>query len=139
MYAESTKLGRLVIVRLDSGDDILQAIRAAVEQEGIKDGVILGGLGSINSYHVHIVETPNLPPHDVFIKGDGPYDILSLNGVILHGRIHAHITFSNTEKAMGGHLEEGCRTLSFGVVTLAETPEIDLTGWDRIGRLKANE
>ena len=137
MYAESTKLGRLVMVRLDSGDDILQAIRAAVAQEAIRNGVILGALGSINSFHIHIVETPNLPPRDVFLKGDGPYDILSLNGVVLDGRIHAHITFSNTEKAMGGHLEEGCRTLSFGVVTLAETAEIDLTGWDRIGRLKA--
>jgi hypothetical protein len=36
---------------------------------------------------------------------------------------------------MGGHLEEGCRILTFGVVTLAETPGVSLAGWDRVGPL----
>ena len=47
-----------------------------------------------------------------------------------------HLTVSDTEKAMGGHLEEGCRVLTFAVVTLAEADEAtDLTGWDRVGPL----
>jgi uncharacterized protein len=138
MFTESTSVGRLLLVRMDTGDDILGSLRAAVEQHGIKNGVILGEIGSIQSYHVHIVDTMSLPPHDVFLKGDGPFDILALNGLILDGRVHAHITFSDTQKAMGGHLEEGCRILSFSVAYLRETPDVDLTGWDRIGRLKAD-
>jgi predicted DNA-binding protein with PD1-like motif len=136
MFTQSTSVGRLVLVRMDTGDDILGSLRAAVAQQGIKNGVILGEIGSIQSYHVHIVDTTILPPHDVFLKGDGPFDILSLNGLILDGRVHAHITFCDTQKAMGGHLEEGCCILSFSVAYLQETLDVDLTGWDRIGRLK---
>ena len=51
------------------------------------------------------------------------------------GRVHAHITFSDTEKAMGGHLEEGTRVLTFSLITLAETDGLDLTGWDALRTL----
>lgn len=135
MHTQSAEPRRLIIVRLDSGDDVLQSIRAAVQEHHIRHGLILNGVGSINRYHVHVVETHELPPRDLFIQGEGPFDILSLNGLILEGRVHAHITFANAEKAMGGHLEEGCRILTFGVVVLAETPDATLTDWDRVGRL----
>ncbi len=135
MHTQSTQPSRLVIVRLDSGDDVLQSLRAAAQEHRIRHGLIVSGVGSINRYHVHVVETPDLPPRDLFIQGEGPFDILSLNGLILDGRIHAHITFANAEKAMGGHLEEGCRILTFGMVVLAETPDAVLTDWDRVGRL----
>ncbi len=134
MFTQCTNSGRLILVRMDTGDDILRSLTAAAEQHGIKNGVILGEIGSIQSYHIHIVDTTDLPPHDVFLKGDGPFDILALNGLILEGRVHAHITFGDTAKALGGHLEEGCRILSFSVAYLLETPDISLAGWDRIGR-----
>ena len=97
--------------------------------------MILSGVGSISSYHVHVVETTNLPPGDIFFRGEGAFDVLSVTGLVMDGRVHAHITFSNTEKAMGGHLEEGCRILSFGVVVMAEVEGLDLAGWDRLGQL----
>ncbi len=139
MHTQITSVCRLVLVRMDTGDDILGSLTAGIAQHGIKNGVILGGVGSIRSYHIHVVGTMELPPHDVFLKGDGPFDILSMNGLILDGRVHAHITFSNTEKAMGGHLEEGCHILTFSVAYLRETPDVDLAGWDRIGRLTTNQ
>ena len=134
MRIQESGLSRLFIVRLDSGEDVLQGIRAAVEQAGIRHALILSGVGSVSRYHVHVVKTSNVPPGDVFFQGEGPYDILSITGMVMDGRVHAHITLSNTEKAMGGHLEEGCRILSFGVVVLAQTDGIDLTDWDRMGQ-----
>jgi len=125
-------LSRLLVVRLDSGEDVLLGIRAAVDEAGIRHALILSGVGSISRYHVHVVKTTNVPPGDVFFQGEGPYDILSITGMVMDGRVHAHITFSNTEGAMGGHLEEGCRILSFGVVMLAQTDGMDLTDWDRM-------
>jgi len=125
---------RLFIARLSSGEDVLQSIRAAVAEAGIRHGLILSGVGSINGYHIHVVKTSNVPPGDTFFQGEGVFDILSITGLIADGRVHAHITFSNTEKAMGGHLEEGCSILSFGVVALADTEGIELTDWDRVGQ-----
>lgn len=134
MITQSTQCRRLVVVRLDTGEDILKSLRAAVEENEIRHGLILSAIGSISSYHVHIVETASFPPRDAFLQKEGPFDILSLTGMIIDGRVHAHITFTDTEKAMGGHLEEGCRILTFGMVLLAETSDIDLTGWDRLGQ-----
>jgi len=132
MRIQESGLSRLFIVRLDSGEDVLLGIRAAVDEAGIRHALILSGVGSISRYHVHVVKTTNVPPGDVFFQGEGPYDILSITGMVMDGRVHAHITLSNTEKAMGGHLEEGCRILSFGVVMLAQTDGMDLTDWDRM-------
>ncbi len=49
------------------------------------------------------------------------------------GRVHAHLTFSDEERAMGGHLEPGSHVLTFAIVTLAELPDNDLSRWDRVG------
>ena len=55
-------------------------------------------------------------------------------GQIMGGRVHAHLTFSDEEKAMGGHLEPGSHVLTFAIITLAELPDNDLSRWDRVGR-----
>ena len=135
MIVHNAAIRRLVVVRLNPGEDVLLSLRAAVQESGITHGLILSGVGSLDRYHVHVVKTTNMPPGDVFFAGEGPFDILTLTGAILDGRVHAHITFSNTEKALGGHLEEGCQVLTFSVVTLAETDGVDLTDWDRVGPL----
>jgi predicted DNA-binding protein with PD1-like motif len=135
MIVHGAAIRRLVVVRLNPGEDVLLSLREAVRESSITHGLILSGVGSLDRYHVHVVKTTNMPPGDVFFEGEGPFDILTLTGAILGSRVHAHITFSNTEKALGGHLEEGCRVLTFSVITLAETDGVDLTDWDRVGAL----
>jgi uncharacterized protein len=122
---------RFVALRLDPGEDVLLSLRAAVAEQGIRNAAILSGVGSLDRYHFHVVKTTNMPPGNAFIRGDGPFDILSVTGLVVDGEVHAHITFSNTELAVGGHREEGCRVLTFAVVVMAEALDVDLTGWDR--------
>jgi predicted DNA-binding protein with PD1-like motif len=47
-----------------------------------------------------------------------PADITSVNGYIIDGRVHAHITFADPDKAFGGHLEPGTSVFTFAVVTV---------------------
>jgi uncharacterized protein len=126
---------RFVALRLDPGEDVLLSLRSAVEELKIRNAAILFGVGSLDHYHFHVVKTTNMPPGNTFVQGEGPFDILTVTGLVIGGKIHAHITFSNTESAMGGHLEEGCRILTFAVVVMAEAPDVDLAGWDRPGPL----
>jgi predicted DNA-binding protein with PD1-like motif len=126
---------RFVALRLDPGEDVLLSLRTAVVDQGIRNAAILSGVGSLDRYHFHVVKTTNMPPGNTFIRGEGPFDILTVTGLVVNGEVHAHITFSNTELAMGGHLEEGCRVLTFAVVVMAEAIDVDLTGWDRSGPL----
>ena len=67
------------------------------------------------------------------MKGEGPFDILAVTGHVMGGRVHAHLTFSDEEKAMGGHLEPGSHVLTFAIVTLAELLDADLSWFDRSG------
>jgi predicted DNA-binding protein with PD1-like motif len=135
MHTQGFAASRFVAVRLDPGEDVLLSLRQAVQEEGIENAAILSGVGSLSRYHFHVVQTTNDPPGNTFVEGEGPFDILTVTGLVVNGQVHAHITFSNTEIAMGGHLEEGCRVLTFAVIVLAEAPGVDFTRWDRRGAL----
>ena len=127
---------RYLMVRLDPGQDLLLGLREAVAEAGITHGAILAGVGSLSTYHFHVVSTPVMPPDNAFVRGDGPYDILTVTGAILDGRVHAHVTFSDTEIAMGGHLEEGCAVLTFAIISIVDlsTPSLEMSSWDHVAR-----
>ena len=132
MITQVAQPSRIIMVRMNPHEDVLGALRAAVADAGIENGAILSGAGSLSAYNVHVVETTNLPPGNLFFDGEGAYDILTLTGAVIDGRVHAHITFSDTEKAMGGHLEPGCKVLTFAIAAIAELPGVDLAEWDSI-------
>jgi predicted DNA-binding protein with PD1-like motif len=114
----TSHITRLVIVRMKNQVDMLQGLRDAVAREKIKNAVILSGAGSLVSYHVHVVSNTTLPATETFFKEEGPFDLLTTSGYIIDGRVHAHISFSNPQKALGGHLEPGTRVFTFAIVTL---------------------
>jgi predicted DNA-binding protein with PD1-like motif len=114
----SSRFSRVVVARVRSGADLLEGLKTAIAQERIKNAVILSGAGSLTSYRVHVVSNTVFPPTNAFFQGAGPYDLLTTTGYILDGRVHAHIAFSNTEKALGGHLESGTRVFTFAIITL---------------------
>jgi predicted DNA-binding protein with PD1-like motif len=131
MKVHVTERSRVIVLRLDTDDDILQGLNHAVAQHGIHHAMITGAIGSVKRYHFHVVSTAEMPPQDDFVRVNHPADIVGLTGFVLDGRVHAHITFSDAARAVGGHLEEGCQVLAFCLITLTEVPELDLTEADR--------
>lgn len=135
MHTVASQSSASVFVRLDPGEDLLASLTAAVAERGIRHGAILSGVGSLDRYHVHVVKTTNMPPGNIFFRGEGPFDILTVTGLIVDGKVHAHVAFANAEQAMGGHVEDGCRILTFAAVVLTDASDVDLTGWDVRGPL----
>ena len=135
MQSQFFDASRYYALRLDPGEDVLLALRDTVREHHIQNAAILSGVGSLSRYHFHVVKTTNMPPGNTFVRGEGPFDILTVTGLVVNGEVHAHITFSNTEIAMGGHLEEGCRVLTFAVIVIAEALDVDFTRWDKSGPL----
>ena len=123
VHTVSGHFTRVVVVRLKNNVDMLEGLKTAVAREKIKNAVILSGAGSLVSYHVHVVSNTSFPPTNAFTQGAGPYDLLTTTGYIINGRIHAHITFSDTQKALGGHLEPGTRVFTFAVIALGVLDE----------------
>jgi predicted DNA-binding protein with PD1-like motif len=132
VYAVTTKLERVVILRFKYDTDLLAGLEKMVKENKIKNGIILAGAGSVRNYQVHEVSNRTLPSKNVFVKGpNGPADIASMNGYIMNGKIHPHITLANPDKAFGGHLEPGTTVFTFAIVTIGVLPDnLDLTKLD---------
>ena len=118
IHSINSNFNRIAIVRLKNGTDLLDGLKKAVKKEGIKNAVILSGIGSLTSYHVNALDNTTFPTKNIFFKAEGPQDLLNVNGYVIDSRIHAHITFSDEEKALGGHLEPGTRVFTFAIITL---------------------
>ena len=123
VHTISSDFSRIVVIRLKNGTDLLEGLQKAVEKENIKNAVILSGIGSLTDYHVHTVDNRTFPPKSVFMKDDVPVDLLNVNGYVIDGRIHCHITFTTDKKALGGHLEPGSKAFTFAIITLGVLDE----------------
>jgi predicted DNA-binding protein with PD1-like motif len=119
VYAMSGRFARVVVLRFKFDADLLAGIEKMVQQEKIRNAVILAAMGSVRGYQVHQVSNRTFPSKDMFVKDPtAPADLISMNGYIIDGRVHAHLTLAQPDKAFGGHLEPGTRVFTFAVVTL---------------------
>ena len=108
VYATEGKFERIVVLRFKHQADLLDGLHRMVKQHGIRNGVILAAVGSVTSYHYHTVSNRTFPSKNIFVKNpEASADIISMNGYVIDGAIHPHITFSNPDRAFGGHLEPG--------------------------------
>ena len=114
---------RVEIIRMKSGTDLLDGLNLAMKDKKIINGVILAGIGSVSDYRFHVVSDKNLPPAEEFPVASTPMDIVSAQGYILNGRVHAHIAFSDENSMTGGHLEKGTKALTFFIVTIGVLPD----------------
>ena len=128
----NVRVKRILMVRLNPGEDVLEGLTASMKAEGIRNATIVNGLGSTRSNHYHVVASNELPPKEAFTKGDEPKDIVSMSGLVIDGRVHAHICLSDDKKAEGGHLEPGTTVLTFAIITIADLGGADFTDWDSI-------
>lgn len=119
VLALNAHLQRVLVLRFKNNTDLLAGIKKMVQQEKIQNAIILSGFGSVRNYQVHEVGNRDLPPKDIFIKDPtAPADIIGMSGMIAGGRVHAHITLANPDRAFGGHLEPDTTVFTFAVVTL---------------------
>jgi len=114
----TSEIKRIVLVRLKYNTDLLDGLQQAVKNEKIKNAVILSGVGSVTRYHVHAVSNTTLPAKLAYTERAAPMDLIAVNGYVLGGRIHAHITLTDDQKAFGGHLHEGTTVFTFAIVAL---------------------
>jgi predicted DNA-binding protein with PD1-like motif len=132
VYAISTEFDRVVLLRFKYDTDLLAGLEETVKQQGIKNAVILAGAGSVRNYQVHAVAARKFPSSDVFVRDPtAPADIIGMNGYILDGRVHAHMTLSTGDRAFGGHLEPHTNVFTFAIVTIGVLDKaLDLNRFD---------
>ena len=135
----SGKIGRIIIMRIAPGCDLLRSIKEVAEEEKIKSGIIIGGAASLRNVSLRnprgfIKKFPITDKSRIFTKLEGPLELLSISGNIAHeeeGRlvVHAHVVVSTgcpESITYGGHLVEGAIIYTTGELVIAEVEGIDL-------------
>ena len=118
-YALTGHFDRIVVIRIKNGANLLEGMKREVKEQNIRNGVILSAIGSLRGYEVHQVSNRELPTQDTFEKNPTqPADLVSMNGYVIDGRIHAHMTLATPSRVIAGHVEEGNEVYTYAIVTI---------------------
>jgi len=133
VYSIPTQFDKVMIWRFKYDTDLLGGMEKMVKENHIVNAVILSCAGSVRNYQVHQVSNRTLPSKITIEKDPAaPADIISMNGYITGGKIHAHMTMATPEKAFGGHLHPDTTAFTFAIVTIGVLPDnLDLTKLDQ--------
>lgn len=138
---------KVLLIHLESGEDILGGIASACAERKVKNGFILGAVGSLKCASVFTaapIGTENgglkfgyMDKPLTFGGLLGAQTLDTVEGVICHENsgkisIHAHYSFTDPDGyAHGGHLPEGSMVLHDAVVIVGVVEEIDMARkWD---------
>jgi uncharacterized protein len=131
VYAVTGHFDRIVVLRFKYRTDLLAGMQKMVKQENIRNGVILSGVGSVRGYQIHTVSNRTLPSKDTFVTNPTqPADLISMNGYVIDGKLHPHMTLATPDKVIGGHLEPGTEVFTFAIVTIGVMNDVDFRHLD---------
>lgn len=133
-YAQTGHFDRIVVIRLKNRANLLEGMKKVVAEQHIQNGVILSAIGSLRGYEVHAISNRDLPTQDTFVKNPTqPVDLVSMNGYVINGRIHAHMTLATPDKVIAGHVEEGNEVYTYAIVTIGVMHDTNLDKIDDKG------
>lgn len=124
----------IALISLEPGEDVLDSLTRACRDQGITDGVVLSGIGTLDQCRLHRVTTTGYPPEETYPEWrDEPIELVSMAGTVIGGVPHIHATISNVSGAWGGHLEPGCRVLYLAEIAVMQLggPELQRAADDR--------
>ncbi len=94
---------REFVRRLQRGDDLKESILRIAEEENIRSGVVLCGVGCLKEARFRKAGAKSE------FRNAGHYEIVALQGTIADGHVHIHISLADEScAAIGGHLLSGC-------------------------------
>jgi predicted DNA-binding protein with PD1-like motif len=120
VYAIPAHIDRIVVLRLKYDTDLLAGIEKMVKQEQIRNGVILAAIGSLRGYQIDQISNRDFPSKNTMESNPtSPAEMVGMNGYIIGGRVHAHVTLATPERAIAGHLQYNTHVFTSAIVTIA--------------------
>lgn len=123
-------VSRLMALRLKPGTDMLLEIEQACMEHGIKNGVVVSGIGGVTT--AVFCDPTYFPGRKQPYNYGAPIvirdhlSIAGISGIVCHDddgtvNTHIHVTFSNEQgQCFAGHLKEGTRTMLTVDLVIAE-------------------
>jgi predicted DNA-binding protein with PD1-like motif len=113
MKVANGTINKVLVVRLQRGEDVIDGIKNVCEENGVKNAVIISMIGSLyGARYTGPINDPSVKcgtgGTDIWLEG--PIEMLTGQGEICHKdngdlSIHIHATFTDSKgNAYGGHL-----------------------------------
>lgn len=120
--------GRVIIIRLDRGELVLEAVEQTIKDLNITDGTIVCGYGTLSNCNLHMVSTYDaFPAGNDFPKWENkPLELVSMTGVIANGVPHIHTVISEGFQTSAGHMEHGCTVTYVTEIVIYEHKNLKL-------------
>lgn len=110
---------RTFTFRLKPGQDLFDSIQAFVTDEKIEAGCILSSVGSLTHAKLRFANRKYLSDYE------GPFEIVSLIGILSTNGSHLHISISDGDGVtIGGHFESGCKVYTTVEIVLAAFDDV---------------
>jgi predicted DNA-binding protein with PD1-like motif len=131
-YAEG-RPGRVFVMRVDNGEELLAAVRQFLVDKDVRSGTILFLGALMDGKLVTGPEEPVIPPVPMFIVVEGGWEIIGI-GTIYPGEngpsLHYHVSVGRA-----GHALTGCLREFANVYLVVEVIIIEFTGLPVVRRL----
>ena len=122
MRYSSLSIKRVLIGRLETGEDLLASLTELVRKESISSGVI-NLIGALSHLKLGFFD-PDTGKYDV-LEREGLYELVSCVGNVSwkdgEPVVHIHLVASTEEEVVGGHVLDGCivgPTVEFTILEL---------------------
>ena len=119
-----------VVIRLDTGDLVLESIREACGDHDVDTGAVVSAIGTLRNLCVHYLHTDDLAQEradrNTMVELDGCWEISGIQGLIADGEPHLHVTAWDGDRTIGGHLEEGNEINALGEILVRRLEGIEL-------------
>lgn len=122
------EFGRIIVMHLKKGDLLLESITEGLAKEGVKNALLVSGIGSLRKLSMHGIKSCSNHPDDYYYTINAPVELGCLQGIVLDGTPHLHGVCSTPDgKTYVGHLEPGSEIQFLGELSFIEIPDMKLT------------
>jgi predicted DNA-binding protein with PD1-like motif len=94
----------IIVIKLDNGENLFEALGVVIEKHKITSGLILSGIGMLKDLEIGYYNGQNYI-YETFVD---PMELLSMHGSIANGdesKLHIHVSLASSEHMVyGGHL-----------------------------------
>ncbi len=119
----------LLAIGIRPGEMLLETIKKALAEHDVKNGVVVSGIGTLKSVHLHCITHTRFPSDNHFWREeDVPAELLSVSGIVADGEPHLHVTVSSGEdRCWGGHLEDDSEVLYLAEIAVLKCNALAMT------------
>ena len=123
----SNRWGRILILHLTKGEKLLESIQQETQRLGIQNAVVMSGIGAMRQVGYHYITTTEDFATNQYVTTKGPIELGSVQGLILDGEPHLHISSADPDRPFIGHLENDTEVQYLAEITIAEILDLNHT------------